>query len=183
MTDEKVILYSSPEAASLRTVTGWVSRGGYFSGDSEHIARLMGCTHIECEKCGAPSRKYYRHCASCQRVIDDEKYKNMPRAKWDEIGFIYSQTREEYFCSFSEAVDALDENETLESMQLVICKPNYARKIDYDNYAEMLSDNDDLPKEVCDAIEAFNAAIDGIILSWYPGKFALDLNDHGAPNQ
>ena len=50
MTDKKRILYDSPEAASVQTVTGWVSSRGMFCGNDEHMARHHGSTHRVCEK-------------------------------------------------------------------------------------------------------------------------------------
>ena len=35
---EKIVPYDSSEAASIQTVTGWVSRSGRFWGNDEHMA-------------------------------------------------------------------------------------------------------------------------------------------------
>lgn len=40
-----------------------------------------------------------------------------------------------------------------------------------------LGPDDGLPGEAVDAIEAFNRAVAGVIISWMPGKTALDLED------
>ena len=39
---EKIVTYDSAEAASIQTVTGWVSRSGRFWGNDEHMARYDG---------------------------------------------------------------------------------------------------------------------------------------------
>ena len=36
---EKIVPYDSAEAASIQTVTGWVSRSRRFWGDDEHMAQ------------------------------------------------------------------------------------------------------------------------------------------------
>ena len=36
---EQIIAYDSAEAASIQTVSGWVSRAGRFFGNDEHMAR------------------------------------------------------------------------------------------------------------------------------------------------
>jgi len=46
---EKIVPYDSAEAASIQTVTGWVSRSGRFWGNDEHMARYDGCTHRKCD--------------------------------------------------------------------------------------------------------------------------------------
>lgn len=48
--EKKIIPYDSPEAASFKTVTGWVSSDGIFCGNDEHVARYRGCTHIKCNE-------------------------------------------------------------------------------------------------------------------------------------
>ena len=49
MADKSVIMYDSPEAASIKTITGWVSSAGRFWGDNEHMARYDGSTHMKCK--------------------------------------------------------------------------------------------------------------------------------------
>ncbi|MDX5626641.1 MULTISPECIES: hypothetical protein [unclassified Brenneria] len=45
---EKIILRDSEEAASIKTVTGWVSAKGRVYGDNEDLARYDGATHQRC---------------------------------------------------------------------------------------------------------------------------------------
>ena len=42
---KQIILPESPEAASVQTVTGWVSRTGRYWGNDERMARYDGSTH------------------------------------------------------------------------------------------------------------------------------------------
>lgn len=64
--DNKVIMRDSPEAASLQTVSGWVSRHGRFFGSDESIARYDGCTHVACSRCGAATEKRWTACTECR---------------------------------------------------------------------------------------------------------------------
>ena len=59
----------------------------------------------------------------------------------------------------------------------MICEPVYATKLDSSYFMDDLGPDDALPPEAVDAIDAFNRAMDGVILSWQPGKTALDLED------
>ena len=45
MAEKQIIMEDSPEAASIQTVTGWVSRTGRFWGNDERMARFDGSTH------------------------------------------------------------------------------------------------------------------------------------------
>lgn len=62
----EMILASSPEAASIQTVTGWVARDGRFWGDDERMARYCGSTHSICEKNPAHGPVENRsYCEAC----------------------------------------------------------------------------------------------------------------------
>lgn len=44
-----IIMYDSPEAASLKTVTGWVYEDGRLFGQDENLARFCDATHRSCK--------------------------------------------------------------------------------------------------------------------------------------
>ncbi|EKB5404420.1 hypothetical protein OOP60_004875 [Salmonella enterica] len=46
---EKIVMMDSDEAASIRTLTGWVDRQGRFWGNDEYQARWCGATHRKCK--------------------------------------------------------------------------------------------------------------------------------------
>ena len=69
--------------------------------------------------------------------------------------------------------------QTLADLRLVICEPNYVRQLEPDYCCDELPDDGDVPDEVAEAMEAFNTAVAGIVLSWSPGKKALALPDEG----
>lgn len=110
------------------------------------------------------------------------RYEKMPRATWDGKSLLYSEDAERFYRDMEDAVDDLDENypagSTLADMMLIICQPIHPRPLDIDYFAEDLPDDvDDPPPGLLAAIDAFNVAVAGIILSWEPGKYALDLGE------
>ena len=174
-TKNEVILPESPQAASIQTVTGWVSRGGQFWGNDERTARVVGSTHRLCE-CGEiiEQRSYCRKCADKRRK---EKFLAMKRVPWDGVSMLYSEANDKYYSDPEEAQEDLDDEETLDVLRLVICKPNYA-SLDEDDFSDLLPDDGygdcDPPQHLLDAIEAFNADMKSSPLSWSPGNEALD---------
>ena len=178
MSDEKIILDTSPEAASIRTVVGWVSRHGWYWGEdasAEGMARYDGCTHRACPRCGTPIPKLRILCPECCAARDTEAFNARPKAEWDGEAMLYSETLDEYFSSPGEALDdEAEEGKELEDLRLILCVPVIGSHIDYDHFVDALADDADPPDELVKAIEAFNAAVDAAgPLSWTPGKFAL----------
>lgn len=176
---EKIIMYDSPEAAKPHTMNGWLSRDGIFYAE-ERLARYSGCTHRPCEACGAPTERMYIKCAACRDAQDTAKYAAMPRAKWDGKAMIYSETLDKYFSGLDEAEDELEDGWTLADLRLVICEPNYVRPLEPDYCCDELPEDGEVPESVLEAMAAFNKAVAGIVLSWTPGKFAVELGNQGA---
>lgn len=174
----KIIMRDSPEAAKPITLTGWVSSRGLFYRE-EATARYDGCTHVPCRDCGAPAEKTWLICQGCRDVADRKKFDALPRAKWDGVAMVYSNARDVYFSSPSDAEDSLEEGQTLDDLMLVICTPNHVRPLEGDYCSDELPDegDDDVPAVVIDAMEAFNKAVAGVVLSWSPGKVALQLDN------
>ena len=173
----EIVMIDSPEAAQYRTdIKGWVSRHGHYFGDgpnSEEIARRDGCTHTACAQCGIPTRKGHPLCPECRALAWIAQYESMPRAEWDGKAMIYSDARDRYYNSPDDAADDLEDGETMADLRLMICEPNYVRQIDQDFCYDELPEDGDIPDEVAAAIDEFNRAVSGIVLSWSPGKFAL----------
>lgn len=86
MTDKKIIMEDSPEAASIKTVTGWVSSTGRFWGDDERMARFDGSTHKRCD-CGAVIA-HRSYCRACSDRKEAEKWEAMPEAEWDGVAML-----------------------------------------------------------------------------------------------
>jgi hypothetical protein len=179
MRNEKLILDTDPEAATYRTdIKGWVSRDGIFYGDgpaNERTARYAGCTHRACNRCGKPTEKHWLRCNGCRDLADRERHEAKPTAEWNGSDYLYSEALDEYFPDLDEVDDRLEEGQTLADLMLVICTPNHVRPLESDYCCDELADDGDLPSEVEEAMDAFNKAVAGIVLSWSPGKYALKL--------
>lgn len=176
---KEMILEDSPEAAQIKTVTGWVSRAGRFWGNDERMARFDGCTHRKCDKCGTIN-EIRSYCRTCYEASQRSRYEAMPRAAWDSVSMLYSDECDRYFEDLDEVYDYLaaeDSSVILDDLRLIICKPNHARPLTEDLWGDDLPDEgcDEIPHWLEEAIGAFNKAIEGMPpLSWSPGKTALD---------
>lgn len=171
------IMFDSPEAASIKTVTGWVSRNGMFFGaDGERSARYSGCTHWKCstEGCETPTEKGWTHCPACREERDIAKYNALPKERWDGTGMIFSDAKDKYYNDMDEAEDDLDETESLESLRLLICIPNFARTVEEDYWSDDLPEDGELPDGIRKALDELNKAIRELgPISWTPGRVAV----------
>lgn len=180
-----MIMRDSPEAATYCTgLSGWVSRNGkYYGCDStaEEMARYDGCTHVSCSHCGKPCLKTYTACAECRNRLDQERFEARPKQAWDGAAMLYSSTNDTFYISPGDAEDALEKDQTLNSLNLIICEPEFA-KIDLDYFIDIIVEDDDPPQQLLDAVKAFNSAMSYTPLSWSPGKFALFIESDNKDN-
>jgi len=176
MNNEKIIMQNSDESAQPYTMTGWKSRRGMFFAD-EISARYDGCTHVSCKTCGEPTPRGYTVCGKCRDKIKFERYKAMPTAEWDGISMLYSETTDKFYGTPEDAYDEIEKDEDLSELRLVICKLNYVRPLEGDYCVDELAEDMDVPAVVAEAMDAFNAAVDGIALSWSPSKVALKVSE------
>lgn len=179
--EEKVIILpDDPKAATLETVTGWVSRKGFFFGKDERLARYDGSTHRPCSECGELIEKN-GYCRPCHAKKEIAKYEAMPKKKWDGVGMLYSQTEDRYFDGMDDVEGYCDSEEvTPESLRLIIGEPTYAGTIEPNEYyCDDLPEEGDVPSDLQKAFDDLNEFIreSKIVLSWHPGKFALDLSE------
>lgn len=170
-TEEQVVMADSEEAASIKTVTGWVSRTGRFWGNDEHMARYDGSTHKVCE-CGevVENRSY---CRKCRERKEHEKYLAMPAVAWDGEAPLNLHGTDTYFFDEDSLLDhCADEGCQPKDLPLVICIPEYAKEIDAnEHYADYLLEDGEVPPEIEEAFQVLNATIRACTtpLCWYPG--------------
>jgi hypothetical protein len=180
MPKDKMILTTSDEAATYKTVTGWVSRDGYFFGNDERSARYSGATHRPCEECGKPIEKSRVRCSECQEKKSRALFLAMSTKEWDRETPLYSRHVEEFFFDEESLLDYCDEElcHTIEEMELIICEPRYARQLDVDDFCDELpEDRDEAPEALMVAIDEFNERVKGLgPLSWTPGKYRAIVN-------
>ena len=172
MNEKPVIEYDSDEAAKPMTIDGWVSKSGFFFKEENH-ARYDGCTHKRCG-CGNLTEKWYTKCKTCRDKAETVKFYARPAKDWDGKAMIFSDSHDVFFSTPDEAEEYAEDNDTdMEGLRLVICDPVYARQIDGDFFCDDLPEDGDLPVEIETAIESFNKAVAGIILSWKSGEYRL----------
>lgn len=168
---KQTIMFDAPEAASLRTATGWVTADGRFFGQDENLSRLCSATHRHCKNNPEhPVHEIHGYCDQCHHEKRAKIFAAMPARGWDG---------DNYFFDTGSLLDYLvDSNITLPDLRLCICEPNMPREIDpSDVFSE------DLPGdgEICDdqlvaALDLLNEIIRKLgPLSWSQGKFAVAL--------
>lgn len=175
---DKIIMYDSPEAATHVTgISGWVSADGRYFGDNEDAARYAGCTHVRCAECHNPTGKGWTLCDVCRDKADVKRYNQRPRVKWDGNVPLYSEELDEWFddmCAVQDRLDELEERLSIADLRLVMGKPVYATPLEPDYFECNLPDDGYLPEQLLAAVEAFNEAVRGVVLSWDPGKYAME---------
>lgn len=174
----KRIDYESPEAASLQTVTGWVSSNGHFWGKDEHMARYDGSTHRICSK-NPGHGKHIKNswCETCRKETKDAKWLSMPKREYDGSPVVVFDS-DTYFFDIDDIVNWLEENDIKpEDAQLSFCKPIYPSQIDPNEHF-----CDDLPED-CEVSNELQAAFDVLNevikahgpMSWTEGDEAVIL--------
>lgn len=186
MSENPIITPDSADAASYRTVSGWVSRDGRFYGQgsaAEHLARLAGATHRHCDDCATLiANRHWLVCDSCRTARDIKKHARAPRAAWDGHSLLYSDRLEAFFSAPEEALEQAEINDEpvadLESLRLYLCRPVHAPQLDVDFFEGALPEDSDglLPDWANEAIAQFNrACANRPALSWEPDKYAFDV--------
>lgn len=176
MADEKVVMFDSDEAATFKTdISGWVSRDGRFYGKDERCARYDGCTHRTCE-CGKVHDKHRIRCASCDSLKRDEKFNSFPVEQYDGTTPCCLFDAETYFWDEQAILDYLADLDEGSVVQLCKCKPGYLHTLDYEDWADDLPEDGELPDDVATAMEALNVAIKAAgPVCWYEDAIAIDV--------
>ena len=177
--EKKIVMFDSPESASVKTVTGWVSADGRFFGQDENLARFCGATHRRCKNnADHPVHEVGGYCDQCHSEKRAKVFAAMPTKDWDGEPLV-DFDGDHYFFDVGSLRDyLLDSDVSLEDMRLCICEPNMPREIDPSDVF-----SDDLPEdgEIRDdqMLAAFDLLTEMIRkaepLSWSQGKFAVLL--------
>ena len=179
--ENKIIHYSSDEAAHRETVTGWVSRTGHFFGDDERIARFDGCTHVACNKCGDPVEKGWTACKKCRDAADVAKFQGKERRMWDGVTPLCLYGTDTYFWDGDDITMYCEEHDCKPSdLKLMICEPVYAHEIDPSEYYDLPEDviiGGDLQVAFRELNEKIREAKENSDpLCWQEGKYAVDFS-------
>jgi len=104
-------------------------------------------------------------------------YLNLPLVKWDGESPIYSDVTDRIYRDIDEAESDLGEGQTLIDLRLMPTSPEYVTHLDSSYCEDSLPDDGygELPVEVEMAMDAFNKAVEGIVISWSPWRRRLDV--------
>lgn len=162
-------MYDSPEAAQLKTVSGWISSDGRFFGNDENLARFAGSTHKICE-CGNEMPVSRIVCDSCYAKVRAEKYWKLPFKEWDRETPLVVYDDDKFFWDEDQIIEYLEENElNPEDLKLVICEPRYPSPIDSSYWEDDLPEDHELPDELQNKIVELNKFIKTLEpLGWWP---------------
>jgi hypothetical protein len=179
MVEKKIIMRDSDEAASIKTVTGWVSSDGRWWGDDERTARYAGCTHERCA-CGAVVEKSRTKCDKCFAKDRWEKYKTLQTKLWDGEAPLVFWDDDTFFWNDSDLMDYCEEHqEQPQDLCLVFADPVYGRYLESDYFCDELHDDGELPDSILEAMEKFNEVVKAAgPLSWRDGKIAAIIPEH-----
>lgn len=181
MSDKKKIMYESDEAATYKTVKGWVSSDGRFFGESEELARWSGCTHKPCA-CGGETEKMYNICRKCRDKASTEKYLSMDYQEYRGQP-VWSKACGEYFFDEDRIRDWAEWNEVenIDDLQLIICEPEYIEPFDWEHLFEDIMPDDmclyDVAPKIAQKFEELNRFIksENTIASWFAGNKRTSL--------
>lgn len=175
MTKLTKIRYDWPTAASIQTVTGWVSSDGRFWGKDEDLARYAGSTHRLCKN--NPEHGEHIINEMCEQCYEERKitqWESFPKREYDESP-ICTLDGETFFFGKYEILDWLEENNVeLNDAKFLFCDPNYLSEIDNSYWADELPEETDLDGEVQDALDKLNFIIEKQgPCSYSPGSVAV----------
>ncbi len=159
-TEEKIIMYDSPEAGRLVTVTVWEvdNPNGMIYTPKEESARWNNCTHKVCE-CGKPMEKSYTKCKSCRIKAATERYNALPFKEWDGKEPVCLWDGDEYFFSEEDLINYMTDDEPMKEVDLLICDPIKYTPVDYDKIAPDTHEEWEPESELSKALNALNEII------------------------
>ncbi len=178
MNNKEKLVIDEVDLVTYRTdLKGWVDRHGYYHGEDETSARYRSCTHIKCKTCGdVIPKQSYTICSTCLEKKRTEDYLLRKTKSWDGESFLYSETYDVYLQDEEAIADLLEEHQCiLENLRLLHCGKTKIRQLDSDDFADDLCEDVEIPSELIDAIDAFNAMTSNIDTNtWYPNNYAVD---------
>jgi len=175
MSDEKMIMADSNEAATKQMREVWVSSDGRIYQD-EKTARYAGSTHRMCD-CGHPvsQRSYCEQCHQAKRL---EKFMAMPVIEWDMTTPIAVFDSESYFFDPDDLILYLEDIELdeLDDIQLVKCEPVPVQQVDEEYFNGDQHEDFELPADIQAAVDSLNQVIrDSTPVTFTQGNTAVKL--------
>ena len=177
--EKQIIMFDGPEAASLKTVTGWVSADGRFFGQDENLARFCGATHRRCKNNpDHPVHEVRGYCNQCHSEKRAEVFAATPTKDWDGEPLVDFDGDHYFFDADSLRDYLIDSDISLQELRLCICEPNMPHEIDPSEvFSEDLPEDGELrDDQMVAAFDLLNEMIrKAEPLSWSQGKFAVLL--------
>ena len=172
--ETEAIFEDDPRAAYLGTVTGWISRDGYFYGNNEKAARYAGSTHKMC-KCGNIFKKN-SYCALCHEINTLDRYHAMKECENAKGDMFFSDAYHSFFSDVEQILEFMHENEIslVEDLRLQPTRPNKCFVPDViDLYSGILPEDGDIhsiPESVLLVFDELKQKLKEIdaTLSWEP---------------
>lgn len=173
MTTEMILKTDDRAAKYVTNISGWVDRNGYFWGADENQARWSGCTHIECDKCGAIHERN-SYCRPCHDKKMIEKFNALEKRDWDGEIPLHLDNTDYYFFDKGGLLDYIEESELeLSELRLALCKPVKMSTIDQCYLLDDMHEDAELPDSVETALTELNTAIlEAETITWEPDKYA-----------
>ena len=169
----KIIMAESDEAASIQTVTGWVSSDGHFWGKDERMARYSGSTHKICDKNpehGVIAQRDW--CKQCRAEALDKRWQEMPKQAYTPDALpLHLYDTDRYFFDVVDLTEWMEENKINPvDVRLTKCKPSYPGQIDPDeHFVDILPEDGEVPEDVREAFEKLNEVLKkSEPFSWFP---------------
>jgi hypothetical protein len=174
---DKIVLPEDAGTAIPVTATEYIALDGRRYA-TERAARWASATHARCSECQQPNEKRYTICSACREKRSVAKHAARKRKPWDGEQMVYSEVLDRYFVSPDDAMGAAeDDGSSLYDLRMLLCEPVYPRRLEPDYFCDDLPEDGDMPDDVLEAIDVFNEAVKGIVLSWRPSEIALLLED------
>ena len=172
---QKIIMAESAEAASIQTVTSWISSDGRLWGKDERMARYAGSTHRQCENNpDHPPVANNDSCRQCRKARKEQQWQDMPKEAYTPVAFpLHLYDTDQYFFNAEDLVDWLEEkNIKPEDVHLTKCKPSYPDQINPDeHFCDILPEDGEVPEDVREAFEKLNEVLKkSEPFSWFPDE-------------
>ncbi|MDL5036801.1 hypothetical protein QRD40_10630 [Comamonas sp. Y6] len=169
----QIIMAESNEAASIQTVTGWVSSDGKFWGKDERLARYAGSTHHKCDK--NPEHQPIangNYCRECRKECLEQRWQDMPKEAYTPEALpLHLYDTDRYFFDAEDLIDWLEENQIKpEDVRLTKCRPSYPEEIEpNEHFCDILPEDGEVPEDVREAFEKLNEVLKkSEPFSWFP---------------
>lgn len=105
-----------------------------------------------------------------------DKFLALPEVPWDEETPLFSDITQRFYQELWEVEANLEEGQEINDLQLLATKPVFVRELDSSWCENDLEFDEEPPGEVLKAMDEFNKAVAGIIISYTPVQKRIKLD-------